>query len=106
MAVKAATADTVYEPVPFWAKVPHGLWLKEATSVAVDADDRVYVFNQRDRPKPSMATPESRERTSPAGVSFSISTRTVRAATHARFITPTANSTIINAQQQPRQKRP
>jgi len=50
MAVGPATSDTVYEPVPFWAKIPHGLWLKEATSVAVDADDRVYVFNRGNAP--------------------------------------------------------
>ena len=37
MAVGAATSETVYEPVPFWAKIPHGVWLKEATSVAVDS---------------------------------------------------------------------
>ena len=50
MAVGPATKDTVYEPVPFWAKIPHGIWLKEATSVAVDADDRVYVFNRGNMP--------------------------------------------------------
>ena len=36
MAVKPATSETVYEPVPFWAKVPHGFWFKEATSVSTD----------------------------------------------------------------------
>ena len=50
MGVKPATSETVYEPVPFWAKIPHGLWFKEATSVAVDADDRVYVFNRGNMP--------------------------------------------------------
>ncbi len=49
-AVGPATPDTVYEPVPFWAKVPHGIWLKEATSVAVDSDDRAYVFNRGNMP--------------------------------------------------------
>jgi hypothetical protein len=44
------TADTVFEPVPYWAKVPHGLWLREATSVAVDSEDRVYVFNRGNMP--------------------------------------------------------
>ena len=29
------TAATRYEPVPLWAKIPHGLWLREATSVAI-----------------------------------------------------------------------
>ena len=41
---------TIFEPVPFWAKIPHGLWLREATSVAVDGDDRVYVFNRGNMP--------------------------------------------------------
>lgn len=50
MSVAPATAQTVYEPVPGWAKVPHGIWLKEATSVAVDSDDRVYVFNRGNMP--------------------------------------------------------
>ena len=50
MAVGPATKDTVYEPVPFWAKIPHGIWMKEATSVAVDANDRVYVFNRSEHP--------------------------------------------------------
>ena len=50
MAVGPATSETVYEPVPFWAKVPHGIWMKEATSVAVDSQDRVYVFNRGNMP--------------------------------------------------------
>ncbi len=39
-----------YEPVPFWGKIPHGIWLQEATSVAVDSADRVYVFNRGNMP--------------------------------------------------------
>ncbi|MFN8526516.1 MAG: peptidylglycine alpha-amidating monooxygenase [Chloroflexota bacterium] len=50
MSVGPATADTVYEPVPLWAKIPHGIWMKEATSVGVDSDDRVYVFNRGNMP--------------------------------------------------------
>ncbi|GHJ37953.1 peptidyl-alpha-hydroxyglycine alpha-amidating lyase family protein [Streptomyces sp. TS71-3] len=50
MAVGPATGDTVYEPVPYWARIPHGIWLREATSVAVDSDDRVYVFNRGNMP--------------------------------------------------------
>ncbi|RKN10464.1 peptidyl-alpha-hydroxyglycine alpha-amidating lyase family protein [Streptomyces radicis] len=50
MAVGPATAETRYEPVPYWAKIPHGIWLKEATSVAVDSQDRVYVFNRGNMP--------------------------------------------------------
>jgi streptogramin lyase len=30
--------------------VPHGIWLREATSVAVDSQDRVYVFNRGNMP--------------------------------------------------------
>ena len=44
--VKPATPRTKYEPVPFWAKLPHPMTFKEATSVAVDSQDRVYVFNR------------------------------------------------------------
>ena len=47
---KPATADTVYEPVPMWAKIPHGLWLREATAVATDSEDRVYVFSRGNMP--------------------------------------------------------
>ena len=46
----APTAATVYEPVPGWAKIPHGWFLREATSVAVDSEDRVYVFNRGNMP--------------------------------------------------------
>ena len=44
------SSDTVFEPVPHWAKIPHGVWLKEATSVAVDKDDNVFVFNRGNKP--------------------------------------------------------
>lgn len=44
------STDTTFEPVPFWAKVPHGIWLREATSVAVDDNDNVFVFNRGNRP--------------------------------------------------------
>jgi hypothetical protein len=50
MAVGSATSEAVDEPVRYWAKLPHGIWLQEATSVAVDSDDRVYVFNQGNMP--------------------------------------------------------
>jgi hypothetical protein len=50
MSVVAATKETVYEPVPLWARIPHGFWLREATSVAVDSDDNVYVFNRGNMP--------------------------------------------------------
>ena len=36
-----------YESVPYWAKVPHGITFGGgAASVAIDDDDRVYVFNR------------------------------------------------------------
>ena len=36
-----------YEPVPDWGRLPAGLSFgSEATSVAVDSDDLVYVFNR------------------------------------------------------------
>lgn len=44
------TAVTKYEAVAGWAKIPHGIWLREATSVAVDSEDRVYVFNRGNMP--------------------------------------------------------
>ena len=46
----AVTGDTVYEPVPYHFKIPHGLFMREATSVAVDSDDNVYVFNRGNMP--------------------------------------------------------
>ncbi len=48
--VATVSANTKFEPVPFWAKVPHGIWLQEATAVAVDSADRVYVFNRGNMP--------------------------------------------------------
>jgi len=48
--VRTVTPQTRFEPVPFWAKVPHGIWLQEATAVAVDSADRVYVFNRGNMP--------------------------------------------------------
>lgn len=44
------TAETKYEAVAGWAKIPHGIWLREATAVAVDSEDRVYVFNRGNVP--------------------------------------------------------
>ncbi len=42
--------DLRFEPDPGWAKVPHGVWLREATAVAVDGNDNVYVFNRGNFP--------------------------------------------------------
>ena len=48
--VTSATQTTVYEPVDGWPAIPHPMSFKEATSVAVDRQDRVYVFNRSDNP--------------------------------------------------------
>lgn len=45
-----ANENRRYEPVARWAKIPHGTWLREATAVAVDSEDRVYVFNRGNMP--------------------------------------------------------
>jgi DNA-binding beta-propeller fold protein YncE len=47
MPLKPATAQTKFEPVPYWAKLPMGVSFSgDATSVAVDSEDHVYVFNR------------------------------------------------------------
>ena len=46
--VSSATPSTVYEPVPGWPAIPHPMSFNEATSVAVDLQDQVYVFNRGD----------------------------------------------------------
>lgn len=40
------TPDTKFEPEFGWAKLPHPMTFKEATAVAVDSTDNVYVFNR------------------------------------------------------------
>ena len=54
-------------------------------------------------PTSTIAAPATRATTAPAGPIFSSRTKPVSAATQTRFITPTAKSTPISAQQQPRQ---
>ena len=44
--VKPATPRTKYEPVFGWPALPHPMAFKEATSIGVDSDDNVYVFNR------------------------------------------------------------
>ena len=39
-----------YQPVKYWAKLPHPMLFAEATSVAVDSEDNVYVFNRGKNP--------------------------------------------------------
>ena len=43
-------AKALYEPVPYHFKVPHGIFMLEATSVAVDHKDNVIVFNRGNMP--------------------------------------------------------
>ena len=45
--MKTTTSQTKYEPVPGWAKLPMGVTFRgDATSIAVDSKDNVYVFNR------------------------------------------------------------
>ena len=44
------TESTKFEPVSGWPALPHPMSFKEATSVAVDSRDRVYVFNRGKQP--------------------------------------------------------
>ena len=42
--------NITFQAIKFWAKIPHGIWLREATSVAVDSKDNVYVYNRGNIP--------------------------------------------------------
>ena len=42
--------EATHEPVERHFKLPHGIFLREATSVTVDSDDNVYVFNRGNIP--------------------------------------------------------
>ena len=50
MTTAPITSESKYQAVAGWAKIPHGIWLREAPSVAVDDQDRVYVFNRGNVP--------------------------------------------------------
>ena len=39
-----------YRPVEGWGRLPEGWSFVEATSVAVDANDNVHVFNRGEHP--------------------------------------------------------
>ena len=39
-----------FAPAADHFKIPHGLWLREATAVAVDSADHVYVFSRGNMP--------------------------------------------------------
>ena len=43
--------NTKFRPVDMWAKIPMGVsFAGDATSVAVDSKDNVYVFNRGNHP--------------------------------------------------------
>ena len=44
------TGDFRYEAVPDWGRLPEGWSLSEVAAVAVDSQDRVYVFNRGEHP--------------------------------------------------------
>ena len=44
--VASPTSTQRYEAVLGWPTLPHGLWFREATSVGVGPDGRIYVFNR------------------------------------------------------------
>ena len=50
MAVKLGSGDYVYEELADWAKLPEGWTFMEVPDVAVDSQDRVYVFNRGEHP--------------------------------------------------------
>lgn len=50
MAVLLRDGDFVYEELDDWARLPEGWSFKEVADVAVDAEDRVYVFNRGEHP--------------------------------------------------------
>ncbi|MEX0762218.1 MAG: peptidyl-alpha-hydroxyglycine alpha-amidating lyase family protein [Dehalococcoidia bacterium] len=50
-ALGPVTTATKFEPAPYWAKLPMGVTFRgDATSVAVDSKDNVYVFNRGTHP--------------------------------------------------------
>ena len=48
--MKQITKDTVFKPESMWAKLPHPMRFHEATSVATDSKDNVYIFNRGEYP--------------------------------------------------------
>ncbi len=50
MATTVGTGDYVYEELADWAQLPEGWTFHEAPDVAVDSNDRVYVFNRSEHP--------------------------------------------------------
>ena len=50
MAITVGSGDYRYELVENWAQLPAGWVFKQVGAVAVDPDDRVYVFNRSEHP--------------------------------------------------------
>ncbi len=50
MATMLGSGDFLYEELADWGQLPEGWTLREVADVAVDAEDRVYVFNRGDHP--------------------------------------------------------
>ena len=50
MAVSIGMGDYVYQYQPDWAKLPDGTVFQIPSAVAVDSQDRVYVFQRYDPP--------------------------------------------------------
>ena len=49
--IAPVTTATNFEPIAYWAKLPMGVTFRgDATSVATDSDDNVYVFNRGTHP--------------------------------------------------------
>ena len=57
-------------------------------------------------PQPMRTMPTARPTQRPGGISFSASTRMVRAAIQTRFMAPPTNKSVIRAQQHPKQYAP
>ena len=49
-AVTLGSGALAYEPVEGWARLPEGWSFRECADVAVDSQDRVYVFNRGEHP--------------------------------------------------------
>lgn len=50
MVTRLGSGDYVYEELADWAKLPEGWTFREVADVAVDSQDRVYVFNRGEHP--------------------------------------------------------
>jgi len=50
MATRLGSGDYVYDELADWAQLPEGWTFREVADVAVDSQDRVYVFNRGEHP--------------------------------------------------------